>query len=295
MQKGVRFRQGLALVIVCVLTVTLLGGCSRQASHTPATDQMNTGRESGFLGNSGKASSSDVTPTSEQTIVDRKIVMNASISLDVADAEKTVADCEKLAEKLGGYVAESSLRKSDDRVVGSVTVRIPAATTAQALQELAALGTVTSRSSGSQDVTAQYIDIEARLKVLRAEEEQLLGFLKKAGTIKDMLAVQEQLGTVRTEIEQYEGQQRYLDNATSLATVSVELVQTVAVFVSPRGFGEAFVESLVRFGHGLATFWTWLGGAIVYLVFYGLLLWGGTLLVRKVARRRPGKPLPPAT
>jgi hypothetical protein len=256
---------------------------------------MNTGRESGFLGNSGKASSSDVTPTSEQTIVDRKIVMNASISLDVADAEKTVADCEKLAEKLGGYVAESSLRKSDDRVVGSVTVRIPAATTAQALQELAALGTVTSRSSGSQDVTAQYIDIEARLKVLRAEEEQLLGFLKKAGTIKDMLAVQEQLGTVRTEIEQYEGQQRYLDNATSLATVSVELVQTVAVFVSPRGFGEAFVESLVRFGHGLATFWTWLGGAIVYLVFYGLLLWGGTLLVRKVARRRPGKPLPPAT
>ena len=295
MQKGVRFRQVLALVIVCVLTVTLLGGCSRQAFQTPAVDQTSTGRESGFLGSSDKASSSGVTPTSEQTIVDRKIVMNASIGLDVADAEKTVADCEKLAEKLGGYVAESSLRKSDDRVVGSVTVRIPAATTAQALQELAALGTVTSRSSGSQDVTAQYIDIEARLKVLRAEEEQLLGFLKKAGTIKDMLAVQEQLGTVRTEIEQYEGQQRYLDNATSLATVNVELVQTVAVFVSPRGFGEAFVDSLVRFGHGLATFWTWLGGAIVYLVFYGLLLWGGALLVRKVARRRPGKPLPPAT
>ena len=295
MQKGVRFRQVLALVIVCVLTVTLLGGCSRQAFQTPAVDQTSTGRESGFLGSSDKASSSGVTPTSEQTIVDRKIVMNASIGLDVADAEKTVADCEKLAEKLGGYVAESSLRKSDDRVVGSVTVRIPAATTAQALRELAALGTVTSRSSGSQDVTAQYIDIEARLKVLRAEEEQLLGFLKKAGTIKDMLAVQEQLGTVRTQIEQYEGQQRYLDSATSLATVSVELVQTVAVFVSPRGFGEAFVDSLVRFGHGLATFWTWLGGAIVYLVFYGLLLWGGALLVRKVARRRPGKPLPPAT
>lgn len=295
MQKGVRFRQGLVLFIVCVLTVALLGGCSRQASQTPAPDQTSAGREGLFLGSSDKASTSGVPSTAEQTIVDRKIVMNASLSLEVADAEKTLADCERLATKLGGYVAESSLRKSDNRIVGSVTLRVPAAATAQALQELAALGTVTGRSSGSQDVTAQYIDVDARLKVLRAEEEQLLGFLKKAGTIKDMLAVQEQLRTVRTEIEQYEGQQRYLDNATSLATVSVELVQTVAAFVSPRGFGEAFADSLVRFGHGLATFWTWLGGAIVYLAFWGVLLWGCALLVRRVVRRKPSKPVPPAS
>jgi len=108
-----------------------------------------------------------------------------------------------------------------------------------------------------------------------------------------MLAVQEQLGSVRTEIEQYEGQQRYMDTATSLATVTVQLVQTTRAFVTPRGFGSAFVQSLVRFGHGLAAFWTWLGGAIVFILFYGLLLWAVAWTVMRIVRRRGHRSQPP--
>jgi hypothetical protein len=178
-------------------------------------------------------------------------------------------------------------------VVGTATLRVPAEKVNQLMDSLAELGTVTSRSSGSEDITSQYIDLQARLKVLRAEEEQLVTFLKKAADIKEMLAVQEQLRAVRTEIEQDEGQQRYMDNATSLATVTVQLVQTTEAFVAPRGFGSAFVQSLVRFGHGLAAFWTWLGGSIVFIVFYGLLLWALAWVALRMMRRRAHKSQPP--
>jgi hypothetical protein len=108
-----------------------------------------------------------------------------------------------------------------------------------------------------------------------------------------MLAVQEQLRTVRTQIEQYEGQQRYMDNATSLATVTAQLTQTTETFVAPRGFGSAFVQSLARFGHGLAAFWTWFGGSVVFLVFYGLLIWGLAWIVLRLRHRHSRKSLPP--
>ncbi|WP_279386284.1 DUF4349 domain-containing protein [Candidatus Cryosericum hinesii] len=220
-------------------------------------------------------------------------MFNASLSLDVVDAEKAFSDCEILVAKYGGFVAQSSLQKSDTQVLATAVLRVPAAKATQLMNDLAGLGTVTSRSSGSDDVTSQYIDIQARLKVLRAEEAQLVEFLKKATNIKDMLAVQEQLGSVRTQIEQYEGQQRYMDNATSLATVTAQLAQTTEVFVAPRGFGSAFVQSLARFGHGLAAFWTWLGGSAVFLVFYGLLIWALAWIVLRLRKRHSRKSLPP--
>ncbi|HEY5485837.1 MAG TPA: DUF4349 domain-containing protein, partial [Candidatus Cryosericum sp.] len=226
-------------------------------------------------------------------VTDRKIIFNASLSLDVIDAEKAFSDCEILVAKYSGFVAESSLQKSDTKVVAAATLRVPADKATQLMNDLAGLGTVTSRSSGSEDVTSQYIDIQARLKVLRAEEEQLVGFLKKATNIEDMLAVQEQLRTVRTEIEQYEGQQRYMDNATSLATVTVQLTQTTETFVAPRGFGSAFVQSLARFGHGLAAFWTWFGGSAVFIAFYGLLIWALAWIILRLRHRHSRKSLPP--
>ena len=234
------------------------------------------------------------TPTADQqAVTDRKIIFTASLSLDVVDAEKAFSNCEILVAKYGGFVAQSSLQKSDTQVLATAVLRVPAARVTELMNSLAGLGTVTSRSSGSDDITSQYIDIQARLKVLRAEEQQLVGFLKKATNIKDMLAVQEQLRTVRTEIEQYEGQQRYMDNATSLATVNAQLVQTTDAFVAPRGFGLAFLQSLARFGHGLAAFWTWFGGSVVFIAFYGLLIWALAWIILRLIKRHSHRSLPP--
>jgi hypothetical protein len=275
-----------------------VSGCAKRAAVSPGFDSATSGsvqNKGTSLGAAGTESSAPVVTTTadQQALTDRKIIFNASLSLDVVDAEKAFSSCEALAAKYGGFVAQSSLQKSDIQVLATAVLRVPSARVTQLMSDLAELGTVTSRSSGSEDVTSQYIDIQARLKVLRAEEEQLVGFLKKATNIKDMLAVQEQLGSVRTEIEQYEGQQRYMDNATSLATVTVQLTQTTEAFVAPRGFGSAFVQSLARFGHGLAAFWTWLGGSAVFIAFYGLLIWVLAWIILRLRKHRSHRSLPP--
>jgi len=294
MTQSLRVRRLLGLILLVAVMAMAVSGCAKRAAVSPEFNSA-TSDKGNSLGTSGTQSSALVPKTAidQQAVTDRKIIFNASLSLDVIDAEKAFSDCEILVAKYGGFVAESSLQKSDTKVVAAATLRVPADKATQLMNDLAGLGTVTSRSSGSEDVTSQYIDIQARLKVLRAEEEQLVGFLKKATNIEDMLAVQEQLRTVRTEIEQYEGQQRYMDNATSLATVTVQLTQTTETFVAPRGFGSAFVQSLARFGHGLAAFWTWFGGSAVFIAFYGLLIWALAWIILRLRHRHSRKSLPP--
>ncbi len=133
--------------------------------------------------------------------VDRKIILTAGPAIDVPDAEKSLKSADTLAMKHGDFVTESSFRRSRMQVTAALAVRVPAAKVTRFTDELAALATVTGRSSGSEDVTPSYIDIQARLKVLRAEEEQFVTFLEKATMIKGMLAVREQLPIVRTGID----------------------------------------------------------------------------------------------
>jgi hypothetical protein len=301
MTQSLKVRRFLALILVVAVAAMVVTGCAKRSAVSPEPGvQTSNGALKGLPAGTSDTSSPTLAPTPAptttvdgQAAIDRKIIFNASLSLDVVDAEKAFSDCEILVAKYGGFVAQSSLQKSDTQVLATAVLRVPAAKATQLMNDLAGLGTVTSRSSGSDDVTSQYIDIQARLKVLRAEEAQLVEFLKKATNIKDMLAVQEQLGSVRTQIEQYEGQQRYMDNATSLATVTAQLAQTTEVFVAPRGFGSAFVQSLARFGHGLAAFWTWLGGSAVFIVFYGLLIWALAWIVLRLRKRHSRKSLPP--
>ncbi len=298
MTESLRVRRFLALILAVALMAMAVTGC---AKHSAVSPQLGVATPGGLVGNesftdaSGTKSSTPAPTTTadQQAAIDRKIIFNASLSLDVVDAEKALSNCEILVAKYGGFVAQSSLQKSSTQVLATAVLRVPATQVTELMNGLVGLGTVTSRSSGSEDVTSQYIDIQARLKVLRAEEEQLVGFLKKATNIKDMLAVQEQLGSVRTEIEQYEGQQRYMDNATSLATVTAQLVQTTESFVAPRGFGSAFIQSLARFGHGLAAFWTWFGGSVVFIAFYGLLIWALAWIILKLRQRHSHKSPPP--
>lgn len=299
MTQSLRVRRFLALIIAVAFVVIAVTGCAKRSAVSPEPGVATS--DGGLKGKGlpavppGTSSSAPAsTPTADQqAVTDRKIIFTASLSLDVVDAEKAFSNCEILVAKYGGFVAQSSLQKSDTQVLATAVLRVPAAKATQLMNDLAGLGTVTSRSSGSDDITSQYIDIQARLKVLRAEEQQLVGFLKKATNIKDMLAVQEQLRTVRTEIEQYEGQQRYMDNATSLATVTAQLVQTTDAFVAPRGFGSAFLQSLARFGHGLAAFWTWFGGSVVFIAFYGLLIWALAWIILRLIKRHSHRNLPP--
>jgi hypothetical protein len=110
------------------------------------------------------------------------------------------------------------------------TIRVPTDKYREAVEEIKKLATlVLSEQESGDDVTDQFVDLEARLKAARAEEAQYLEILKTARTIEDTLAVTERLANVRARIEQMDGQMRHLDDRTSYATLSVTMTEDTRI------------------------------------------------------------------
>ena len=232
--------------------------------------------------------------------VERKIIRNATLTLEADDPSKAVQRVASVAESRGGFVVTSESRQqggsrgSKGYEVFTVEMRVPAAQFDAALAEIrAAAGSVTAQKITGKDVTEEYIDLEARLRTQRALETQLMEIMKGADEVADAIAVQRELTNVRTEVERLEGRRRFLENQSSLSTISVT-VEPHAPLVSTTGF----FHSLGRaFGDGVdvaATITLFLIRLLLALipiaVFIGLPAY---FLLRDLARRvRPARPAP---
>ena len=171
-------------------------------------------------GDAKAASASEVGSPGVPAVNDR-VVKHATLELDVTRTklDRQFARARAIAEFLGGFVE----RSDQSRGVASITMRVPVAAFGSALQRLEGLGRVTDRSERGDDVSAQFVDLEARIRNLSAQEGVLQDLMRQARNIPDTITVQQQLSTVRQEIEQLTGQRNLLDNQTSFATVSAYL------------------------------------------------------------------------
>lgn len=186
--------------------------------------------------------------------VERKIIRNATLTLEVEQPAKAMQRIASVAEARGGFVVTSDSRQQTGAhgehayEVITVEMRVPAAQFDAALADIrAAGGTVTAQKITGKDVTEEYIDLEARLRTQRALEAQLLEIMKSAHAVSDAISVQSELTKVRTEIERVEGRRRFLENQSSLSTISVTL-QPPAPLIGTTGFfrsvGTAFGEGV---------------------------------------------------
>jgi hypothetical protein len=173
----------------------------------------------------------------------RRVIRTAELSLDAPEPVAAQGTIVQLAEGRGGFVlsADTSRIRAEDgaeQTVVTVVFRVPATAFDATLHTLRGLGSVSTEKVTGQDVTEEYVDLEARLHAQRAVEAQYLGILKDAKTIPDILAVQQKLGEVRTDIERAEGRRRFLDSQTSLSTFTVHLAKHIeAVDANGPGFG----------------------------------------------------------
>jgi hypothetical protein len=174
--------------------------------------------------------------------MDRKIIRNADIALESADPNDGLRRISSIAENYGGFVVTSDathLNARDDlkpQTTITITVRVPSAKFSAVIEEVRKVGNqVTREKITGQDVTEEYIDLEARIKTQKALEAQFLEIMKQANNVTSALEVQKQIAEVRTEIERLEGRRRYLDNQSSLSTINITL-QTPMQIVSSSGF-----------------------------------------------------------
>jgi hypothetical protein len=161
-----------------------------------------------------------------------QIVQTATVRLAVARGrfDEVVDEARSVATGLGGFVVSSSASQGvGQRLVrGTLVLRIPARSYAEAMRSLAALGRVEARTENGQDVSQEFVDLRARVRQLQAVESQLLELLDRANSVGAALAVQEQLSQVQLELEQARGRLQFLDDQVTFATISLGIHERVA-------------------------------------------------------------------
>lgn len=177
----------------------------------------------------------------ETVPTERKIIRNADLQLESTSPEESQQKIASIAESKGGFVVESQQRSSNSNVkirdTVTMTVRVPAAKFNESLDEIRKVGSrVIVETIKGQDVTEEFVDIEARLKAKKALEEQFLEIMKQGKTVQDALNVQRELANVRSEIEQIEGRKRFLENQTNLSTIKILLQTPNSYSPSSSGF-----------------------------------------------------------
>jgi len=154
---------------------------------------------------------------------DRKLVRNSSMEVVTKDPADTAERIRQVAERLGGFLVKS-VTNGQDAQGAFLAVCVPANRFEEARAEIRKLGLrVDSERVEAQDVTRQYVDLDARLRNLRGEEAQYLSIMKGAHTVKDALEVSEKLSNVRGQIEQQQAEFEALSKQVETVAISVSL------------------------------------------------------------------------
>ena len=237
MRRG-RVAVGMALVAMVIVT-----GCSRdggggggsagaETQVAPAADQAMTEQDrssqaapsdaAGAAGAAGAVGKADAASQVRLVDLGNRIVRTANVNLEVGDGRlnTTINQATDVVRKAKGiYVGSSTTVPSGEPASGQVTFRVPVDAFESVLRELKGLGTYRGEESSTEDVTNQYIDLNAQLAAWRAQERVYLRLLDRARSVTDVIAVQNQLQQVQSNIERLQGQVNYLEDQSSFSTI----------------------------------------------------------------------------
>lgn len=203
----------------------------------------------------------------------RKIIQNVSMALEVKNVTKAMDDIARLTKNLNGYVVTSSISKNDTYYQGSITIKVPYNKLTETTDKVAKLGTIRNKTVSSDDVTEEFYDSEARLKVLKKKEERLISFMDKAQKVSDMVTLEDALSQVRSDIEVLEGRLKYLNNATSYSQITIELIQgRTENVIAPKGTWGKSVQGFIGSINALVAFLNWLVVALFTIMPFIVLL-----------------------
>jgi hypothetical protein len=241
------------------------------------------------LGQADLERSAQQVPSANEPAPFRRVIRTGQIAIEVEKFDAAARRLLSIAEAAGGFVADSSYADEGGTPRGTFVLRVPAARFGEVIRQVEGLGTVQRRQISGQDVTEEYIDLEARVRNLERQEARLLTFMDRATKIPDLMAIENEVARVRGEIERFTGRLRFLANRVDLATIQAEVSQKPKK--APGGFWDfnrtiariqaAFlntVRELLAVAEGLVAF----GAAVLPLVLLGALGWR---LVRRSLRR----------
>ena len=224
-----------------------------------ATSAAGTARSQPIAGapaSGGSTTTANGANGSLATALDRKIIFNATLTLEARDVTSTFNLASRIATNAGGFVEKSTFSggegsSGDTKRTASLTIRVPAEQYQSTLSDLRTLDGVTVKTEGSKstEVTEQYTDLTSRLRNLERTETQYLALLVQAKTIDEILKMTDRVDSVRSQIDQAQGRLKLLDHLTDLATIDIAIAPLVPAKAQPKSndgpksIGEAFADA----------------------------------------------------
>jgi hypothetical protein len=266
----------IVLLMLCIASVAVAGCMGFQAvssdkASSPQEIIFDSGGRSQDL--SKMAYSGNAVPEQEGALsqsgsgssgIDTKIIHTAHITLEVKDVLGSVETLKNLAAQKGGYISSTNVQNTyNNRLSGSVILRVPAAEFENTLTGVKAIGTVKTVSTEGRDVTEEYVDLQAQKTSYQNQLAQYNEIMKKAVDVEDVIVIQQQIDRVQTELNRLEGRLKYLNSQIDFSTITVNLQEPEPV--GGQG-GHNFVSTI---NDGIAGFFGMIDAIII--IFFTVL------------------------
>lgn len=269
------------LIICFVLFAVLATACSSRAANSEAISDEKAYR-SDMIAMEAPAVAEEASYDSEAGVVpsydvERVVIKNADLSLVVTDPVTALETISRMANEKGGFVVNSYVYKvtsasGEELPAATVTIRVPAEMLDETLAEIKALVEdadvdILSESVSGQDVTSEVTDLESRLRNLQQAEAQLLEIMDNATDTEDVIAVFQELTSIREDIEVLQGQLQYYQESAKLSAISITLQAKEAVAPITIG-GWRPSLTLQRAAQALVNGLKFLANALIWIVIF---------------------------
>ena len=287
-----------SFVTAAALTAAMLTGCgaadkggaaSSTASYDMAIESAAEYAAGAVVAEENGAIQSSLTP---QTGTERKIVYTASMRMESTRFDDARAALLAAVEDCGGYLEstdQSGSAKEGSRWV-YYTVRVPAVKYTAFLEQAGQAGSVLNLNESAQDITLEYVDVQARLESLESKKARLEALADKAETTADLLEIENQLTEVQYQLESYTRQMKVMDNQVDYCTVDISLREVATLTPTGVSFGERIADAFTGGWTAFAAFVQDAVVAIIYnlplLIIFGIL---AAVLVPVLRKRRQNK------
>lgn len=242
------------ILLLLLLTGSVASGCDSRENLTLET-AMDQAAPASFAEGESHALGEAVT--------ERKLIKTGELTFETSDVKKTKAAVDQILKELNGYSAGERLNNFNDRLQYFQILRVSADKFDLLVQQVeAGAKEVKSKNSRIEDVTEEFIDVEARLKTKKELEARYREILKQAKTVTEIISIEGQIATVRADIESMEGRLKYLTSQVSYSTLEVTYYENIG---TDFGFGSKLGNALgsgwngfLEFLIGLITLWPFL-------------------------------------
>lgn len=265
-------------LVILLLIIALLSACAFAGEDGSGVSDFAPAYDVAASEESFSTSDADQSRSSLRLgpVQERLIIRSGELVVVIRDTEESLEEIGRMADAMGGWVVSSNVYQRGQAKEGTITIRIPADQFDAGMSQIkdGALE-VRTESTNSQDVTEEYVDLEARLANLEATADRVRGFLEDTRNVEEALAVNQELSRLEGDIESLTGRMEFLSQSAAFSSLTVnltpdELSQPIEVAGwRPEGVAKSAIETLISAFQAVANVAIW---GVLFCLPLGLLV-----------------------